>query len=172
MARKISIGLSLVAIGVLILHAVVLIAQSTTTRLGKYIPKAEIMKGFEESKGTIEGGQVVQIVPSLFVRRRLEGPNDASIHSTATDGRDVTEVMVVIDGSGTFMIGVTWVEKSDLPYKQRDRTRGISGGETHDVKAGDVAVIPPGTAHWFSKVSDHVTVIETRFPGNLIKDAK
>jgi mannose-6-phosphate isomerase-like protein (cupin superfamily) len=99
----------------------------------------------------------------------LAGPNDASIHSTATDGAQVTEIMEVIDGSGTFMTGGTWIEKSDIAYQKRDRTKGISGGEAHDVKAGDFVVIPPGTPHWFSKVNDHVTVVETRFPGDVTK---
>ena len=47
----------------------------------------------------------------------------------------------------------------------KNRTAGIKGGVTNDIKPGDVIVIPPGSAHWFSKINGHVTYLETRFPG-------
>lgn len=172
MIRKILVGLFLMVTGGLISQGVVLMAQNMMTAPGKYVSKAQIMKGLDESKPRlgIKAGQSVEIVPNLVVRRRLEGPNNASIHSTATDGADVTEIMEVIDGSGTFISGGTWVDKSE--EKSDDRTKGILGGEVHEVKAGDFVVIPPGTAHWFSKINDHVTIVETRFPGDVTKAKK
>jgi mannose-6-phosphate isomerase-like protein (cupin superfamily) len=80
--------------------------------------------------------------------------------------------MEVIDGSGTLVIGGTWADNSNLPYEKRDRTKGSTGGEAHEVKAGDFVVIPPGTLHWFSKINDHVTIVEIRFPGDVTKDKK
>jgi hypothetical protein len=49
-----------------------------------------------------------------------------------------------------------------------NRTAGIKGGQTNDIKPGDVIIIPPGTAHWFSRINGHVTYIEARFPGNVL----
>lgn len=49
-----------------------------------------------------------------------------------------------------------------------NRTAGIKGWQTNDIKPGDVIIIPPGTAHWFSRINGHVTYIEARFPGNVL----
>ena len=49
-----------------------------------------------------------------------------------------------------------------------DRTAGIKGGESHDVKPGDFIVIPPGTAHWFSRINGQITYLEIRLPGDVV----
>ena len=51
----------------------------------------------------------------------------------------------------------------------KNRTAGIKGGQTNNIGPGDVIVIPPGTAHWFSKINNHITYIEARFPGDVTK---
>jgi len=169
--RKLLYGGCLMVAGGLISQGIVLVAQNTMTPPGKYISKVQVMKALDDSKPSlgIVAGQSFDIVPNLVVRRRLEGPNNASIHSAATDKADVTEIMEVIDGSGTFITGGTWVDKSE---NNRDRTQGITDGEEHEVKAGDFVVIPPGTAHWFKKINGHVTMVETRFPGDVTKGKK
>jgi mannose-6-phosphate isomerase-like protein (cupin superfamily) len=167
-AKKLLRGALLMMAGASISQVAVLVGQNMMTAPGKYIAKAQVLKGLDESTSSlgIVAGQSVQIVPNLVVRRRLEGPNNASIHSAATDKADVTEIMEVIDGGGTFVTGGTWVDKSEA---NRDRTKGITGGEEREVKAGDFVVIPPGTAHWFKKINGHVTMVETRFPGDVTK---
>jgi hypothetical protein len=171
--RKVLVGLFCIVSSGLMSHGFILMAQNTMTAPGKYVPKAQTMKGLDESKDPlgIVAGQSSEIVPGVVVRRRLEGPNNASIHSTSTDGQDVTEIVEIIDGSGTFMTGGTWVDKTE-PLKNKDRTKGIVGGESHEVKAGDFIVLPPGTAHWFSKVNGHVTMVEIRYPGDVTKAKK
>lgn len=156
-----TIFVALVALGV---RDLIVMAQGAMTPPGKFISSAQWHKGLDESKSDlgIVAGQSYTIVPNLLVRRRLDGPNNASVHSAATDKADVTEIMEVLDGGGTFMTGGT-------PPDPKDRTKGIKGGEAHDVKAGDFVVIPPGTPHWFSKINDHVTMVETRFPGDVTK---
>lgn len=171
--KTIPAALSFMVAGGLVSQAIVLLAQSVMTSPGKYISKTQIMKGLDESKLSplgIKAGQHVDIVPNMVIRRRFEGPNNASIHSTESDGMDVTEVMEIIDGSATLMTGGTWVDPSQA--KTEDRTKGITGGESHEVQAGDFVVIPPGTAHWFPKINGHVTIVETRFPGDVTKSKK
>ena len=76
--------------------------------------------------------------------------------------------MVVLNGGGTFITGGTYVD--DKPeYTKKDRAKGITGGVTRQVKAGDVIGLPPGTSHWFSHVDGQVTMVETRFPGDVTK---
>jgi quercetin dioxygenase-like cupin family protein len=36
------------------------------------------------------------------------------------------------------------------------------------VKPGDFVVIPPGTAHWFSRIDGQITYLEVRLPGDAL----
>jgi hypothetical protein len=172
--RKISAVLFLIAAGGLLSPSTAVRAQNVKTAPAKYISKAQVMEGLDKSQSRIGllGGQTFQISPELVVRRRLEGPNNASIHSAATDGADANEVMEIVEGSATFVSGGTLVNESNLPYAKVDRTKGIAGGVSQEVKPGDFLVVPAGTPHWFSKINDHVTIVEIRLPVGESKDKK
>lgn len=102
----------------------------------------------------IVAGQVTQIVENdegrIVVRRRLEGPNNASIHE------DLTEIYQIVSGAGTFVTG-------GAIANPEDRTAGLSGGVAQRVEAGDFVILPPGTPHWFSQIEGSITYVETRF---------
>ena len=36
----------------------------------------------------------------------------------------------------------------------------INNPETHELKAGDMIIIPAGTGHWFTKIDDHITLCD------------
>jgi hypothetical protein len=129
---------------------------------GKYVSAAEWRKLLDNDKPAlgIVAGQAVRVVPPFVIRRRLEGPNNASVHTKEGDGEDVTEVYYILEGSGTYTTG------GSMP-DPKNRTAGIKGGQTNDIKPGDIIVIPPGTAHWFSRINGSVTYLEARFPGNV-----
>jgi mannose-6-phosphate isomerase-like protein (cupin superfamily) len=103
--------------------------------------------------GTV-AGQAMTVIEAgtgqIVVRRRKDGPNNASVHN------DMTEIYNIVSGSGTFVTGGTFASA-------QDRTAGISGGESRHVQAGDFVVLPPGTPHWFSKIDGSITYVETRF---------
>ena len=102
----------------------------------------------------IVAGQATSVVETatgqIVVRRRQDGPNNASVHD------DVTEIYNIVSGSGTFVTGGAFASASD-------RTAGISGGVSRHIQAGDFVVLPPGTPHWFSKIDGSITYVETRF---------
>lgn len=160
--RKPLSALLFIVCGVLLSQDITVRAQAAKATRAKYIAQADIQKGLTATNG-ITGGEVFQIVPNLVIRRRLAGPNNASVHSAATDGEDVTEVMVIIDGSGAIMTGGTYVDQA-TSYQKKDRAKGITGGVTREVNVGDVIVVPPGTPHWFTKINGRVTMIEARLP--------
>jgi hypothetical protein len=157
------LGALLVVMTALSLHDLVGMAQGVMTPPGKFIQSAQWNKMLDDARPAqgIVVGQVAQIVPPFVIRRRLDGPNNASVHTKDGDGQDVTEVYFILEGSGSYTTG------GSIP-DPKDRTAGIKGGVTNDIKPGDVIVIPPGTAHWFSKINGHVTYIDTRFPGNAL----
>ena len=102
----------------------------------------------------IVAGQATTVVETgagqIVVRRRQDGPNNASVHD------DVTEIYNIVAGSGTFVTGGTIANP-------KERTAGISGGVERHVVAGDFVVLPPGTPHWFRKIDGSITYVETRF---------
>ena len=118
--------------------------------------ESQIKSELEKSQSAlgIVAGQATAIVDAgtgqIVVRRRQDGPNNASVHE------DMTEIYNIVSGSGTFVTGGAFASASD-------RTAGISGGESRHVQAGDFVVLPPGTPHWFGKIDGSITYVETRF---------
>jgi mannose-6-phosphate isomerase-like protein (cupin superfamily) len=145
-----------------LVQGLVLYAQSKTPP-GKYISTEQWQKELAANTPAlgIVAGQTATIVPNVVVRRRQAGPNNASVHTAEGDKQDVTEIYQIIEGSGTYVTGGTISDPNN-------RTAGITGGESHDVKPGDFIVIPPGTAHWFSRINGQITYIEVRLPGNVL----
>jgi hypothetical protein len=161
--KRLAYGALLVVMAALSLHDLVGMAQGRTTPPGKFIPATQWKKMLDDDKpalGTV-AGQAARIVEPFVIRRRLSGPNNASVHTGESDGQDVTEVYYILEGSGTYTTGGTMPDA-------KDRTAGIKGGQTNDIHPGDIIVIPPGTAHWFSKINGQVTYVEARFPGNVL----
>ena len=166
MKKRLMFGALLVIMAALSLHDLAGFAQSVMTPPGKLVTSAHWKKMIDDDKPPLGAvaGQAARILPpeAFIIRRRLPGANNASVHSKEVDGADVTEVYYIIEGSGEQITGGS--------YDPKDRTAGIRGGEKHPFKPGDVMVIPPGTAHWFSKIYGHVTYIQVRFPGNALKE--
>ena len=156
-------GAVLAVLAVLSLHDLGF-AQSATTPPGKLVTAEQWKKMLDDDKPALGpvAGQAARIVPpgSFVIRRRLPGPNNASVHSKEADGADVSEVYYILEGTGEQIMGGS--------YDPKNRTAGIKGGEKHPFKPGDVLIIPPGTPHWFSRIDGHVTYVEVRFPGNVL----
>ena len=113
------------------------------TELDKSTPALGIVAGQATTVVETGSGQIV-------VRRRKDGPNNASVHD------DVTEIYNIVSGSGTFVTGGAFASA-------KDRTAGLTGGVSRHMQAGDFVVLPPGTPHWFSKIDGSITYVETRF---------
>jgi AraC-like protein len=83
----------------------------------------------------------------------------------------VSEVYHVIDGSATLVTGPDLVGKKRRPADLEtvrlfngpgNNSESIRNGVTHELKPGDVIVIPAGTGHWFTKIDDHITYLMVR----------
>ena len=83
----------------------------------------------------------------------------------------VTEVYVVLSGSGTNRTGPDLVGRQRRPSDNRavqflngpgSNSSDIRNPETHELKAGDVFVIPAGTGHQFTRIADHITYLMVR----------
>ena len=154
--RTFTIGL----LGVLVV-GFSLLAQTPGRSAATYKSAAQIAAELDKTPSAVGavGGQAVTIVPGMVLRRRMAGPNNASVHTAAGDKQDVTEVYEIVDGAGTFVTGGTFANPAD-------RTAGIKGGESRRVAKGDFIVIPAGTTHWFSSIEGSITYLEARFPNS------
>jgi mannose-6-phosphate isomerase-like protein (cupin superfamily) len=95
----------------------------------------------------------------------------ASARQSAISHAQVTEVYHIIEGSGTFVTGGEIAEPTPSPASGDTvkilvgpSTNGtaIRGGQSRQVGPGDVIVIPPGVAHWFSSVASDMNYLVVR----------
>jgi mannose-6-phosphate isomerase-like protein (cupin superfamily) len=99
------------------------------------------------------------------------GALPAPLADSAAEHDLVSEVYHVIDGSATLVTGPDLVGKKRRPADLEtvrlfngpgNNSSSIRDGATHQLKAGDVIVIPAGTGHWFTKIDDHITYLMIR----------
>jgi quercetin dioxygenase-like cupin family protein len=76
---------------------------------------------------------------------RREKPGMVEAHTWDTD------VIYVLDGTATFVTGGKLVSGKEIAPGEI-RGTDIQGGETRQLKKGDVITIPNGTPHWFKEV--------------------
>ncbi len=62
-----------------------------------------------------------------------------------------TDLIYVVDGTATIVTGGKSVDPKTIEAGEH-RGTSIEGGETRQLKKGDVIIIPKGTPHWFKQV--------------------
>jgi glc operon protein GlcG len=62
-----------------------------------------------------------------------------------------TDIIYVLDGTATFITGGKSVDPKMVAANEF-RGSMIDGGETRQLKKGDVVIVPKGTPHWFKQV--------------------
>jgi len=108
-----------------------------------------------------------QVEIALVHRNKLEAPAPRSV---ATHDL-VSEVYYILSGSGTNRTGPDVVDSQRRPADDRAvrllngpgaNATDIRNAAEHELKAGDVLVIPAGTGHQFTKIDDHITYLMIR----------
>lgn len=104
-----------------------------------YLPKGSVAAAFARGAPLLENDSY-----KVHASRR-EAPGQSEVHVRDTD------VIYVLEGSATFVTGGSVVDGETVAA---DEIRGaaIRNGETRELAAGDVVVVPNGTPHWFQAV--------------------
>jgi glc operon protein GlcG len=112
-------------------------AQSTTTVT--YADQARVLKG---------GSLATAPDYTVSVLRRTAA-GQVEVHEKETD------IFYVVDGEATLVTGGTMIGGKVSRPNQLLGT-DIQGGQTHQLKKGDVIVIPAGVPHWFKEVPQSI----------------
>lgn len=160
-------------------------AQAQTQPPGLHLPRgaatdvssAEIKASMQKSASAAVSDQQLRVVS-------INGAYNIGVgivHRAKTDARNsgggiehsqITEVYHIIEGSGTLVTGGTIENPRESPPDSDvvkllvgPSTGGgvIQHGVSRKVGPGDVVIIPPNTAHWFSEItSDQIAYLVVR----------
>lgn len=142
--------------------------------LEAYIKRAKAERITDQQVRAVDIGKS-NVAIGVVHRTRLTTPGEVAEHDL------VSEVYHVIDGSATLVTGPNLVDSKRRPADNNavrflngpgHNAASIQNGVTHQLKAGDVIVIPAGTGHWFTKIDDHITYLMVRVDPDKVAPLK
>lgn len=104
----------------------------------------------------------------------------AKAKQNAISHSQVTEIYYVVTGSGTFvtggtMTGATAAATDGTTVKilvgPSTNGSGIQGGQSRKIGPGDVIIVPPGVAHWFSAIDQDLDYLVFRVDADHVLPA-
>jgi mannose-6-phosphate isomerase-like protein (cupin superfamily) len=152
-----------------------------------YIPKSELdaytkrameNKLVDQQVRSVDLGKA-QVGIGMVTRTRIS-PNSSSGEAVA-EHEQISEVYYIIEGSATLLTGPDLVDAklrpSTLKTVREQNGPGFGASSiknpvTHELKAGDMIIIPAGTGHWFTKIDDHITYVMVRIDPDKVVPLK
>jgi mannose-6-phosphate isomerase-like protein (cupin superfamily) len=146
------------------------------SELDAYTAKAVAEQLTDQQVRDIEIGKA-HVGIGMVYRGRLDKPAPDSV----AEHDLVSEVYHVISGSATLVLGPDIVNRQRRPATLRtvieyngpgNNGSDIRNGVAHQIRAGDVVVIPAGTGHWFTRIEDHINYLMIRIDPDKVTPLK
>jgi mannose-6-phosphate isomerase-like protein (cupin superfamily) len=104
-----------------------------------YVPNSKV------TEVMTKGGEIVND-KGLIILANRRGAGEVEVHDKTN------HIFIIVEGEATFVTGGTLVGAKDTAPGQI-RAANLTGGQTHQLKKGDVITIPAKTPHWWKEVS-------------------
>jgi len=156
-----------------------------------YIPKSELdgynqraieHKLVDQQVRSVDVGKVQVGIGSIYRGKLGQAQGlENQVAEAVAEHEQVSEVYYVIEGSATLLTGPDLVDPKPRPATLKTvreqngpgfSAASIKNPETHELKAGDMIIIPAGTGHWFTKIDDHIRYVMVRLDPDKILPTK
>ena len=127
----------LLVLGFLMMMAVVANADGVPTVV-TYVPNSKV------TEVMTKGGEIVND-KGLIILANRRGAGEVEVHDKTN------HIFIIVEGEATFVTGGTLVGAKNTAPGQI-RATGMNGGQTHQLKKGDVITVPAKTPHWWKDV--------------------
>jgi mannose-6-phosphate isomerase-like protein (cupin superfamily) len=104
-----------------------------------YVPNSKV------TEVMTKGGEIVND-KGLIILANRRGTGEVEVHDKTN------HIFIIVEGEATFVTGGTLVGAKNTAPGQI-RAASLTGGQTHQLKKGDVITIPAKTPHWWKEVS-------------------
>lgn len=127
----------LLVLGFLCVMAVVVSADGVPTVV-TYVPNSKV------TEVMTKGGEIVND-KGLIILANRRGAGEVEVHDKTN------HIFIIVEGEATFVTGGTLVGAKNTAPGQI-RAASMNGGQTHQLKKGDVITVPAKTPHWWKEV--------------------
>lgn len=119
-----------------------------------YLPADQVKAAFAK------GVPLLEVANYKIHASRRDAAGQVEVHEKDTD------IIHVLTGTATLVTGGSVVGGKAVAAEEI-RGTDVEGGETREIKPGDVVVVPNGTPHWFKAVPAPMTyyVVKVRAEG-------
>jgi mannose-6-phosphate isomerase-like protein (cupin superfamily) len=150
--------------------------------LDAYNQRAIEHKLVDQQVRSVDVGKVQVGIGSIYRGKLGQAVGlENTVAEAVAEHEQVSEVYYVIDGSATLLTGPDLVDTKPRPSTLKTvreqngpgfSARSIKNPEVHELKAGDMIIIPAGTGHWFTKIDDHIRYVMVRLDPDKILPLK